>query len=207
MKGYFFKKYKEIKRDITLKKYSKYINIDENTVLLPEFNVDIRDEQRSDDNILKIGKECMVACDIIFEKDTGKVVIGDRTNIGNDTKIISINSIEIGADVTISWGCTIYDHNSHSVYWNERKNDNIRCLKDYIASGNSIKSKEWNNVKSKAIKIEDKVWIGFDCVILKGVTIGEGAVVGARSVVTRDVPPYTVVAGNPARVVKRLERG
>ena len=54
------------------------------------------------------------------------------------------------------------------------------------------------------IRIEDHVWVGQDAVILKGVTIGKGAVVGAFSVVTRDVEPWTVVAGNPARVVKRL---
>jgi len=48
------------------------------------------------------------------------------------------------------------------------------------------------------------VWIGMEALILKGVTIGTGAIVGARSVVTKNVPPFTVVAGNPARVVKKL---
>ncbi|MBV8923397.1 DapH/DapD/GlmU-related protein, partial [Bradyrhizobium sp.] len=54
------------------------------------------------------------------------------------------------------------------------------------------------------VVIADKVWIGFNASILKGVTIGEGAVVGACSVVTRDVPPFAVVAGNPARVIRTL---
>ena len=52
------------------------------------------------------------------------------------------------------------------------------------------------------ITIKDKAWIGFDCIVLKGVTIGEGAVVAAGSVVTKDVPDYAVVAGNPAVIVK-----
>ena len=52
--------------------------------------------------------------------------------------------------------------------------------------------------------IKDNVWIGQHSTILKGVTIGEGAVVGCCSVVTKDVEPYTVVAGNPAKQVKRL---
>ncbi len=105
----------------------------------------------------------------------------------------------------MAWGITLYDHNSHSIYWDERKNDNMQCYSDYINyGGNNIVNKDWSNVISKEIVIESKVWIGFDVVILKGVTIGEGAVVGARSVVTKDIPPWTVVVGNPARVVKYL---
>ncbi|MCB0501084.1 MAG: hypothetical protein KDD32_00210 [Bacteroidetes bacterium] len=52
--------------------------------------------------------------------------------------------------------------------------------------------------------IKDKAWIGFNVIILKGVTIGEGAVVGAGSVVTKDVPDYTIVVGNPAKLIKKL---
>ena len=54
----------------------------------------------------------------------------------------------------------------------------------------------------KDIVIEDDVWIGTRCIILKGVTIHEGAIVGAGSIVTKDVPPYTIVAGNPAKVIR-----
>ena len=55
------------------------------------------------------------------------------------------------------------------------------------------------------IVIEDKVWIGINSTILPGVKIGYGSIVGAQSVVTKDVPPMTVVAGNPARIIKRIE--
>jgi len=55
------------------------------------------------------------------------------------------------------------------------------------------------------IRVERNVWIGFDACILPGVTIGEGSVVGAKSVVTESVPPFTVVAGNPARVIRTLD--
>jgi acetyltransferase-like isoleucine patch superfamily enzyme len=54
------------------------------------------------------------------------------------------------------------------------------------------------------VRIGRAAWIGFDACVLPGVTIGEGAVVGARSVVTADVEPFTIVAGNPARLVRRL---
>jgi maltose O-acetyltransferase len=59
---------------------------------------------------------------------------------------------------------------------------------------------------SKEVKIGSNVWIGGNSVILPGVTIGDGVTVGAGSVVTKDVEPYVVVAGNPARVIRRLER-
>jgi maltose O-acetyltransferase len=56
------------------------------------------------------------------------------------------------------------------------------------------------NTKSAPVVIEDDVWIGFNAIILKGVRVGRGAVVGAGSVITKDVDPFTVVVGNPQRV-------
>jgi acetyltransferase-like isoleucine patch superfamily enzyme len=58
---------------------------------------------------------------------------------------------------------------------------------------------------ARPVKVGPNVWIGFDACVLPGVTIGEGAVVGARSVVTADVPPDTIVAGNPAGVIRRID--
>lgn len=58
----------------------------------------------------------------------------------------------------------------------------------------------------RPIVIEDKVWIGINSTVLPGVRIGLGAIVGAQSVVTRDVPPMTIVAGNPARIIKKIEQ-
>src|SRR5260221_9818507 len=62
-----------------------------------------------------------------------------------------------------------------------------------------------SEVPARPIHIERNVWIGFDSCVLPGVRIGEGSVVGARSVVVEDVPPFSVVAGNPARLIRRLE--
>ncbi|WP_279232043.1 acyltransferase [Clostridium sp. HBUAS56017] len=198
--------YQKEKFKIKMKKYNKFIIMDTSTVLLNSFSVDIRMPDRRNDKCIKIGANSLLGGNLVFEKETGSISIGNRTYIGGGTNIISINNVEIGDDVTIAWGCTIYDHNSHSIYWSERSNDTLQCIDDYKKTGNFIKNKEWNNVKTAPIKICNKAWIGFDCVILKGVTIGEGAVVGARSVVTKDVPPYTVVAGNPAKVVKTLKK-
>jgi acetyltransferase-like isoleucine patch superfamily enzyme len=70
---------------------------------------------------------------------------------------------------------------------------------------NKEKNKDWSIVQSEKIIINDKVWIGFDVLILKGVVIGEGAIIAAKSVVTKDVPAWTLFAGNPAKYIKDLK--
>lgn len=152
---------------------------------------------------LEIGNGCILKNEIIFETKTGKVKVGNNVFINSGTKLISVDEIEIGDNVIISWGCMIYDHNSHSLDYMERRKDISGHFKDGL-SNSALKNKDWNDVKRKKIKICSDVWIGFDVVILKGVTIGEGAIVAARSVVTKDVPPWSVVAGNPAKVVKLI---
>ncbi|MEN6414756.1 MAG: acyltransferase [Veillonellales bacterium] len=153
-----------------------------------------------------IAKDSMIGCEFIFESTQGCISVGNRTYIGNGTKLISRSSITIGDDVTIAWGCYLYDHNSHSLNWEQRRKDIQQQMIDLKNTKNFILNKDWSVVKTEAIVICDKAWIGFEAVILKGVTVGEGAIVGARSVVTKDVEPWTVVAGNPARVVKRLKK-
>jgi len=95
---------------------------------------------------------------------------------------------------------------SHSLNYKERQKDISRQNEDYLNGRSFIESKDWDVVKSRPIIIEDNVWIGFDCVVLSGVTIGEGAIISARSVVREDVEPWTIVAGNPAVKIKKLEQ-
>ena len=147
----------------------------------------------------------MIGCNFIFEADQGMVTIGDRSYIGGATNLISRTGITIGNDVTIAWSVYLYDHDGHSLDWRERAKDRQRENEATRQGHYILKDKDWSTVKSAAITICDKAWIGFGAVILKGVTIGEGAVVAAQSVVARDVPPWTVVAGNPAQPVKKLE--
>lgn len=188
-----------------LKVYKSNIFINKSTILKDDFRIHfyVKPENRK---YVQIGKKCLLNCNVYFESNKGTLSIGDNVYIG-DAKIISRQNIEIGNDVTMAWGITIYDHNSHSIYWEYRKRDNEIQYKE-ASQGTFVENKDWTNVVSKPIIIRDRVWVGFDVVILKGVTIGEGAVIGARSVVTKDVEPYTVVAGNPAKVIKRLgEKG
>jgi acetyltransferase-like isoleucine patch superfamily enzyme len=93
--------------------------------------------------------------------------------------------IVIGNHVSVGANSTIIDTDFHPLSASERHID--------PAQG-----------KTAAVNIEDDVFIGMNCLILKGVTIGQGSVVGAGSVVTRDVPPCTIVAGNPASFVREV---
>ena len=153
---------------------------------------------------LTIGEDCIVSGNFIFESNAGKVTIGNHSYIGGGM-FISRSSITIGDNVTIAWGGTIYDHDSHSINYLDRRkdiDDQLECLRN---GRNFIENKDWSNVNSRPIIIKDDAWIGMNVIILKGVTIGRGAIIGAGSVVTRDVPDWCVAAGNPARVVKCIE--
>lgn len=144
---------------------------------------------------VSVGADTILHARISFDSPSGRVLIGDRCYIGQ-SHIVCHTAVTLGDDVVISWGVTIVDHNSHSPEWRHRKGDILEW-----AQGR----KDWSNVKIAPVTIRDRVWIGFNVIILKGVTIGEGAVVAAGAVVTKDVAPYTIVAGNPARVVRTLE--
>lgn len=154
---------------------------------------------------LTIGDDCIIGGTFIFESDKGEIEVGNNTFINNSTHIISRSRIVIGNHVTISWGCWIYDHDSHSLDALERRKDMSLQLDNLRRKRSMTDGKSWETVKTAPIIIEDDAWVGFNAIILKGVTIGRGAVVGAGAVVTKDVPPYSVVAGNPAVVVKKLK--
>ena len=179
---------------------SNKIFIGKNT-LTPNFEIEIRREDKNN-LFLSIGNNSIVSGRFIFENESGNISIGDNTFVGGGS-FISINKISIGNDVLISWGCTFMDNNAHSLKWSERKND-VKEWKKGLEENRVGYYKNWNNVKSSPIIVEDKAWIGFEVVILKGVRIGEGAIIGSRSVVTKDVPDWTIVAGNPAQIVREI---
>ena len=144
---------------------------------------------------VEVGNNSLVECGIFFEREQASVKIGDRTFIGASTSLVCADSITVGDDVLISWGCTIIDHNSHSTVWSERKDDVVKWIKG---------EKDWSTVPVSGVRIDCKAWVGFNSIILKGLTVGEGAIIGAGSVVTKDVAPYTIVAGNPARFIRNI---
>jgi len=143
---------------------------------------------------LTIGKGSIIEAIIVSDRDGAQISIGEDTFIGSSS-LISAEKIEIGSDVLIAWGCWLVDHDSHAISWKKRSKD----VGDWRQG-----RKNWDVVKAEPIVIKNKAWIGFNSIILKGVTIGEGAIVGAGSVVTKDVPPYTIVAGNPAKIIREI---
>lgn len=131
---------------------------------------------------------------ICFERPHATLLVGDRTFIGRSNINIA-EKVEVGNDVLISWGVTITDHDSHNTQWIHRTQD----VENWLDG-----KKDWSMVRIEPVAIGDKAWIGFGATVLRGVTIGEGAVVAAKAVVTKPVEPWTVVAGVPAKIVKRL---
>lgn len=147
---------------------------------------------------LSIGGSSMVMTTIVLETTNALLQIGSRTFIGGHGIFSIASEIVVGDDVMLAWGCTVTDHDSHSLRFSERATDVV----DYLGG-----RKNWNVVDTKRTVIGDKVWIGFNSSVLKGVTIGEGSVIAANSNVTKDVPPWSLVGGNPARVIRVLVPG
>jgi acetyltransferase-like isoleucine patch superfamily enzyme len=112
------------------------------------------------------------------------VQIGDHCAINHDVFILGANRIEIGNNVVLSARCMLLDAGLD--------------LKDFARVDFPVHIHRF-------VRIEDGAWIGAGAIILPGVTVGKKSVVGAGSVVSRDVPPYSIVAGNPARVIGRTD--
>ena len=115
--------------------------------------------------------------------DGGRLSIGHGTNVnGVGTKLLCARGITIGAFCTFSWDVQVLDSDFHAI---------------------TVDGVE--QASAAPVHIGDRVWVGTRAVILKGVTIGDGAVVAAGAVVTRDVPAGSVVGGMPAKVIGRAD--
>lgn len=117
-------------------------------------------------------------CRISIAKNA-KVIIGNNVCINENTRIMINSGIVIGDDTIISFDVNILDSDQHRIFINNQEQEN-----------------------TKPIVIGKNVWVGSRVTILKGVLIGEGAVIASNSVVTKEVPPFTLVGGNPAKIIK-----
>ncbi len=154
-----------------------------------------RIEKRDKDAKINIGNNCLVNGRIVAEISTSEIKLDDNVFIGGKTIIDCKDKIHIEENVLVSYECIIFDHDSHSII-SEKRKDDLNRFKN--------KKMNWDDVKSSKIRIKKNSWICARSIILKGVTIGEGSIVGAGSVVTQDVPDFTLVSGNPAKFIKKL---
>jgi acetyltransferase-like isoleucine patch superfamily enzyme len=126
----------------------------------------------------------------------GRVTVGDYTLL-NGARIVCDRQVSFGPHCLVSWNVVVMDTYRMPIDPGERRE---------AMRGGWHPAHPWRDACAEArpVSVGANVWIGFDACILPGVTIGDGAVVGARSVVASDVPPYAVVAGNPARLIRML---
>ena len=132
--------------------------------------------------IFSLGDYSVVESFACINNAVGDVVIGDHTRIGLHNTIIG--PVEIGNHVNLAQGITVTALNHNFSDTNKRIDE--------------------QGVSTNPVTIEDDVWVGANAVILPGVTIGEHCVVAAGAVVTKDVPPHSLVAGVPAKVIKQI---
>lgn len=145
---------------------------------------------------VSIGNQCIVDGQISTETEYSKVKIGNQVFVGGGSIIDCVCEITIEDNVLISYQCIIQDSDNHSTKFSLRKNDVIDWMNN--------QSHNWDVTPKKPVIIERGAWLGARSIVLKGVRIGEGAVVAAGSVITKDVKPWTIVGGNPARLIREI---
>ena len=134
---------------------------------------------------ISIGENSHVRGMLIVHRHGGSIRLGDHCFLGPQSIVSSMHDITIGHRVMISHSVQISDHTSHSLDPVERHQHFLQIICDR-------QPEDWSQlpgVRSAAVVIEDDVWICFGCTIMKGVRIGRGSVIGARSIVTHDVEP------------------
>lgn len=148
--------------------------------------------------LVRIGNYTNLQGELLIMEQGGSISIGDYCYIGAGSRIWSGKNIKIGNRVLISHNVNIHDNIAHPLDAADRHNDFL-----HIFLGREMQPEAY---RAEQIVIGDDVWIGFNATILKGVNIGDGAVIGACTLVTKDVPPFSVVIGqSDQKIVKYLK--
>ncbi len=146
---------------------------------------------------LVLGSHVILGQVVFHVHERGALRVGDYSALSG-VRIESAERVEIGRYCQISYNVEIHDNNSHPIDPDARREQIIGVHRDKARYGSIYLS------DTAPVLIGDNVWIGHDVIILKGVHIGDNAIVAAGSVVTKDVPANVIAAGNPARVVREL---
>lgn len=129
----------------------------------------------------------------------GRVRVGAYTVL-NGTYLVCNGRINIGDHCLVAWGSVITDT------WGDARSATLEARRAALRAASQDATRRLPPVSApRAVTLEDNVWVGFDSVILPGVTLGRGCVVGCKTVISEDVPPYAVVVGQPARIVRYLD--
>jgi acetyltransferase-like isoleucine patch superfamily enzyme len=147
---------------------------------------------------VRVGANTHIRGELFTFGHGGRIIMGSYCYVGENSKLWSALELKIGDRVLIGHNTSIFDSDTHPLNPDMRHRQYV----EIITKGHPLEI----DLREEPVVIEDDVWIGCNVVVLKGVRIGHGAVVGAGSVVTDDVPPYVIVAGNPARVVRELSQ-
>jgi acetyltransferase-like isoleucine patch superfamily enzyme len=143
-----------------------------------------------------VGNSSIILGELLTFGHGGKIQLGKYCYVGEGTHIWSAANILVGDRVLISHNVNIFDNLTHPISSTLRHNQFIEiCTKGHP---------DQLNLGEAEVIIMDDVLIGCSSIILRGVTIGTGAIIGAGSVVTKNVPPWTIVAGNPARIIREI---
>jgi len=151
---------------------------------------------RGDSGKIVVGAHTHVLGDLSTFAHGGEIRIGKWCYIGEASRIWSAASIELGDRVLVSHSVNIFDSLTHPIQAAARHAQ----VKSIFEEGHPLSL----SLDESPVRIGDDAWIGAGAMVLRGVTVGEGGIVAAGAVVTKDVPPYAIVAGNPAVVVREL---
>lgn len=129
--------------------------------------------------------------------DRGSIEIGRCSYVGENSRIWALTKVSIGERVLISHNCFICDNLTHPL------DPEVRHRQYMAKFGFPFPSDI--DIDAKPITIENDVWIAAGAMVLRGVTIGAKSIIAAGAVITKDVPPGVVVAGNPGKIIRKLE--
>lgn len=180
---YIYLKGKKILKHRELQQYRKVAQIGNNSKIT---GGSINNNQAQ--SAIRIGDNTIVRGELLTFGHGGDISVGDYSYIGERTKVWSAKKISIGNRVLIAHNVNIHDQNSHPLDSNERHLDQKHIMENGF--------RKENNLNERPIIIEDDVWIGYNSTIMKGVHIGRGAIIGANSVITKNIEPYTVVVNS-----------
>jgi len=152
-----------------------------------------------DSALIKIGAGSIVDGDLLTFAHGGRITVGEWCYVGEGSRLWSAAHIDIGDRVMISHNVNIFDNLTHPIDPASRH----RHFHTIATTGHPRRI----DLGERPVRIHDDAWIAAGAMVLRGVTVGKAAIVGAGAVVTHDVPPFAIVAGNPARVIRYAGSG